>query len=166
MRRKEEAAHVKPPTAAYFPLFMDLSDRRVVFVGGGTIALRRIRTLLQFVGDIVVYAPDFSPELERFAADGIIELVRKRYDASVLDGADIVMACTNDGDLNGRIWEECKRRGILVNVCSDRFKCDFYFPGVAMQDNVVVGVTAGGKNHRQVKQLRARIQRLMEEEDI
>lgn len=166
MRRKEQAGHVKPPTAAYFPLFVDLSDRHVVFVGGGTIALRRIRTLLQFVDDIVVYAPDFSPELERFAADGIIELVRKRYEVSVLDGADIVMACTNDGDLNNQIWEECKRRGILVNVCSDRFKCDFFFPGVAVQDNVVVGVTAGGKNHRQVKQLRARIQRLMEEEDI
>ncbi|MBO4365856.1 MAG: bifunctional precorrin-2 dehydrogenase/sirohydrochlorin ferrochelatase, partial [Eggerthellaceae bacterium] len=166
MRRRQEAAHAKPPTAAFFPIYVDLSNHHVVFVGGGTIAMRRIRTLLPFVDDIVVYAPDFSPELERFAVDGAIRLVRKEYDPSVLDGADIVMVCTNKPDLNDEVYEECKRRDILVNVCSDRFKCDFHFPGVAARDNIVVGVSAAGKDHRRVKQVRARIQALLDEEDL
>jgi siroheme synthase-like protein len=135
-------------------------------VGGGTIALRRIRTLLPFVGDLAVYAPDFSPELERFAADGALTLVRKPYNPSVLDGADIVFACTNSSELNDEVWAECKRRGLLVNVCSDRYKCDFFFPGGVQHDNVVVGVSAGGKDHRRVRQLRTRIERLMCEEDV
>jgi siroheme synthase-like protein len=159
-------AHERPPAAALFPLFFDISDKHAVFVGGGTIALRRVRTLLPFVGDITVYAPDFSPELERFAIDGAVELVRKPYDPSVLDGADMVFACTNNRELNDEVWGECKRRGILVNVCSDRFKCDFYFPGVVRHENVVVGISAGGKEHRRVKQLRARIEQLVEEEDV
>ncbi len=166
VRRRQVAAHAKPPSAAFFPLFVDLSDYHVVFVGGGTIAMRRIRTLLPFVDNIVVYAPDFSPELDRFAMDGAIELVRKPYDPSVLDGAHIVLACTNDPELNNEIYDECKKRGILVNVCSDRFKCDFHFPSVVSYGNVVVGVNAGGKDHRRVKQTRARIQELLEEEDI
>ena len=54
----------------------------------------------------------------------------------------------------------------MVNNCSDRNKCDFYFPGVAQCGNVVVGISAGGKDHRRVRQLRTRIERLMEEEDM
>ena len=163
---RRDVAHDHPPIGAYFPIFVNFNDKHAVFVGGGTIALRRVRTLLSFVNDIVVYAPDFSPELERFAADGALTLVRQKYDPSVLDGADMVFACTNDCELNDQICDECKSRGILVNVCSDRFKCDFHFPGVVVEGNVVVGVSAGGKDHRRVKQVRARIEKMLEEEDI
>ena len=159
-------AHERPPVGAFFPVFIDISDKRAVFVGGGTIALRRIRTLLPFAGDIVVYAPEFTPELERFALDGALELVRQPYEESVLDNADIVFACTNDSNLNDEVWAACKRRGIPVNVCSDRYKCDFYFPGVVQNAGMVVGISAGGKDHRRVRQLRARIEKLLEEEDI
>ena len=166
MERREAMAHAKPPMGALFPLFVDLSEKRVVFVGGGTIALRRVRTLLPFAGEIVVYAPEFTPELERFANDGIIQLVYAEYSPSVLDGADIAFICTNSNEVNDEAWAECKRRGILVNVCSDRFKCDFYFPGVVQSEGMVVGVSAGGKDHRRVRQLSARIRRLLEEEDL
>ncbi len=166
MRRRETMAQVKPPVAALFPMFFDISDKHAVFVGGGTIAMRRVRTLLPFVNEITVYAPEFSPELERFAVDGAVTLVRRAYEPNVLDGADMVFACTNSRELNDEVWAECKRRHVLVNVCSDRFKCDFHFPGVAVHENMVVGVSAGGKDHRAVRQLRARIERLMEEEDV
>lgn len=166
VERREVMSHAKQPYNALFPLFVDLTEKRAVFVGGGTIALRRVRTLLPFVGDIVVYAPEFSPELEQFADDGAITLVRKQYDPSELDAADIVFACTNSNEINDEVWTECKRRGISVNVCSDRFKCDFYFPGVVQSEGMVVGVSAGGKDHRRVRQLSARIKRLIEEEDV
>ena len=163
-RRAHESA--RPAAPAMFPMFFDISDKHAVFIGGGTIALRRVRTLIPFAGDITIYAPDFSPELEHFAAGDMVTLVREPYDPHQLDGADLVFACTNSRELNDEICEECKRRKVLVNVCSDRFKCDFHFPGVAMHDNMVVGVSAGGRDHRRVKQLRARIERLMEEEDL
>ena len=166
VHRREDHAHIRPPAAALFPFFMDLSEKRAVFVGGGTIALRRVRTLLPFAGEIVVYAPEFSPELERFAADGALTIEFRSYDPSVLDGADLVFACTNSDEVNDEVWAECKRRGIMVNVCSDRYKCDFYFPGVVQREGMVVGVSAGGKNHRRVRQLCARIDKLLEEEDI
>jgi len=164
--RRRAMAGVKPPVGAMFPMFFDISDKHAVFIGGGTIALRRIRTLIPFVEDITVYAPAFTPELERFAADGIVTLVERPYAVDELEGADLVFACTNDNELNDQICVDCKERHILVNVCSDRFKCDFHFPGVVVHENMVVGVSAGGKDHRRVKQLRARIERLMEEEDI
>ena len=166
VRRRADHANLRPPAASLFPLFMDLSERHVVFVGGGTIALRRVRTLLPFVGDLTVCAPEFTPELERFAADGSLNLVRASYDPSMLDGADLVFACTNSDEVNDAVWEECKRRGIMVNIASDRYKCDFYFPGVVQREGMVVGVSAGGKNHRRVRQLSARIDQLLQEEDL
>ncbi len=166
MARREVMSHTKVPSTIFFPLFVDLGEKRAVFIGGGTIALRRVRTLYPFVGELVVYAPDFSPELEQFADNGVIDLVRATYEPSMLDDADIVFACTNDMQVNDEVWAECKRRGIMVNVCSDRNKCDFYFPGIAQSGNMVVGVSAGGKDHRRVRQLKARIERLLEEEDV
>ena len=164
--RRDILSHTKTPSTVFFPLFVDLGDKRAVFIGGGTIALRRIRTLLPFVGELVVYAPEFSPELEHMAYDGAITLEHRLYDESQLDEADIVFACTNSAEINDMVWEACKRRGILVNVCSDRNKCDFYFPGVAQSGNMVVGISAGGQDHRRVRQLKARIESLMEEEDF
>ena len=166
MDRRDALAQTKPPLAMLFPLFVDLSEKRAVFIGGGTIALRRVRTLLPFVGDIVIYAPEFTPELVRFADDGAVKLVQRAYEPTLLDGADIAFVCTNNSELNDEIWTECKRREILVNVCSDRFKCDFYFPGVVQSEEMVVGVSAGGKNHRRVRQVSARIRKLLEEEDL
>ena len=165
VRRNSPEANQSSGTA-FFPLFVDLSSRRAVFVGGGTIALRRVRTLLPFVGDLTVVAPEVSPEIAQLADDGALTWIGKRYYPGCLDGADIVFACTNDSALNDEIWQVAHDNNQLANVCSDRSKCDFYFPGVAQYDNVVVGISAGGKNHRQVRQLRQRIERLLEEEDI
>ena len=166
VERRGALSHTKTHSTVFFPLFVDLGEKRAVFIGGGTIALRRVRTLLSFVGELVVYAPDFSPELERLAEGSYITLVREPYRESMLDDADIVFACTNSAEVNDEVWAACKRRGILVNVCSDRNKCDFYFPGVAQRGNLVVGVSAGGKDHRRVRQLRARIDELLLEEDL
>ena len=52
-----------------------------------------------------------------------------------------------------------------MNVCSDRRKCDFYFPGIVARDNVVIGVTAGGTDHRKAREVREKIERLLEEEE-
>lgn len=164
--RRRTMAQARPPAGSLFPLFVDLTDKHAVFVGGGTIALRRVRTLLPFVNDITVCAPEFSPGLERFADGGAVALVHRAYEPRLLDGADIVFACTNSPEVNDAVWAECRRRHILVNVCSDRYKCDFYFPGVVQRSNLVVGVSAGGKNHRRVKQLCARVGRLLDEEDL
>ena len=163
--RREVMSHAKPP-AALFPLYFDISEKHAVFIGGGAVALRRVRTLLPFVADITVCAPDFSPELEQFAADDAITLVRRAYEPDMLEGADFVFACTCDRALNEEVWAECKRRKIPVNVSSDRFKCDFHFPGVAVSGDMVVGISAGGKDHRRVRQLRARVEQILAEEDI
>ena len=90
---------------------------------------------------------------------------QEAYTREALRYADLVLACTDDPELNGEIYSVCKCLGIPVNVCSDRRKCDFYFPGIVARDNVVIGVTAGGTDHRKAREVREKIERLLEEEE-
>ena len=72
-----------------------------------------------------------------------------------------MIAATNDAQINNAIYDTCRKQGILVNVCSDKQKCDFYFPGIAMKDQVVVGITASGKDHKRAKALVEQIRSIL-----
>ena len=131
----------------FFPVFVDLSGKRILVFGAGKIAHRRISVLCQFTPELAVIAPDCLPEVEELAKEGRIRLIKKPFEESDLEGADFVLAATNDHAVNDLIYEACKKRNITVNVSTDRSKSDFYFPGIARKGNIVVGVTASGKDH-------------------
>ena len=136
-----------------FPLFIDLSAKRVVVVGAGRIAARRVGVLAQFTPNITVVAPEAHPDIETLASAGKVRLVRRAYEAADLDGADIALAATDDAGLNAKIRDECRLRGIPVNVSSDQTLCDFYFPGIVREGGVVVGVTANGEDHARARRV-------------
>ena len=148
----------------YFPLFVDLSETGVLVVGAGRIALRRVKTLLDFAGRVTVVAPAVCEELEALAAAGGIALRRRAFEEGDLDGAGLVLAATNDAALNARIADLARARSIPVNVGSDKSLCDFYFPGVARRGSVVVGVTASGTDHAASKRVTQAVRRLLENE--
>lgn len=145
----------------YFPMFVDLSNKKVVVVGAGTIAKRRIRSLLEFTNHLVVVAPEINRELKELEESGRLTILKKKYDREDLYGADLVIAATSDTQTNNDIYSVCKCMGITVNVCSDKHKCDFYFPGIARKDQIVVGVTASGADHKKAKTVIERIREIL-----
>lgn len=146
----------------YFPMFVDLSDKKVVVAGAGTIAKRRIRALIDFTDHLVVIAPEVNRELKELEADGKITILRKHYAREDIYDAALVIAATNDNKVNQDIYSACKCLGIPVNVCSDKKKCDFYFPAVASCDNLVVGISTSGREHKKSRQVMDEIQKLLE----
>lgn len=152
------AAEKKP----YFPMFVDLAEKKVVVVGAGTIAKRRIRSLIEFTNHLYVIAPEVNKELLDLEKDGKLTILKKKYDQKDLYGADLVIAATSDHKVNEDIFSVCKCMGITVNVCSDKTKCDFYFPGIVRKDHVVAGVTASGTNHKLAKKAVERIRTALE----
>ena len=147
----------------FFPMFVDLSDKNIVVAGGGSIAPRRVKTLLMFTRNITVIAPRMTAELLEMGKAGKIRIHARPVKRSDFDMAYMVLAVTNDWKLNDEIYHICKEEGIYVNVASDRELCDFYFPGICMKDETVVGVTASGVNHKKAKAVREKIQALLEE---
>lgn len=147
----------------YFPMFVDLSDKKVVVAGAGTIAKRRIRTLIDFTDHLVVIAPEVNKELKDLEAEGKLTILRKNYEREDIYDAALVIAATNDKKVNQDIYSACKCLGILVNVCNDKNKCDFYFPGIISDEDLVVGISASGRDHRKSKAMTEQIQRLFDE---
>ena len=131
----------------YFPLFMDLSEKNVLFIGAGHVNTGRIKTMLDFAGSITVVSPEADVSIKALDDEGRIILRRRRFDERDLDGMDIVITSTGHAGTDVRIAGMCRRRGILVNAASDKTLCDFYFPGIARKDPLVVGVTASGEDH-------------------
>lgn len=149
----------------YFPMFVDLSDKNIVVVGGGNIATRRVKTLLQFTRNVKAVAPQMTQELTELGKAGLVETVRRPVKRSDFSMAYIVIAATNDWKLNDEIYRICKEEGIYVNVADDKTKCDFYFPGIFMKDELVVGITASGLDHKKARKVRLAIEEAMIEAD-
>ena len=145
----------------YFPIYIDLSKKDILVVGAGKIAGRRIRTLCEFAGHITVVAPDVSAEIRHLSEKYSISVCQRRFDKDDLDGRFLVFAATDDHELNRYIGEECRKRKIPVNVCSDRTLCDFQFPSIVRKDGVVIGVNASGKDHPLVKETRQKLEQLL-----
>ncbi len=146
----------------FFPMFVDISTYRIVVIGAGKVAERRIETLLLFSEHIKVAAPEATGKIKAYAKEGRIRLERTRYKQELIQNADLVLAATNDPVCNEQVAAECKRLGIPVNVSHKKELCDFYFPGIAVCGNLTAAVTSGGCDHKQARKAREEITILLE----
>lgn len=144
-----------------FPLYTDLTEKKAVVIGGGNIAARRIKSLLDFVGELVVIAPGVQPEIEALAKSGELVWKQKKYEREDLYDADLALAATDDRKVNEDVYSACKCLGILVNTASDQNKCDFHFPGIINYDGVVIGFNAAGKDHKKTRQVREKVEEFL-----
>ncbi len=146
----------------YFPLFINIKEKDILVFGGGNIATRRIKAMLPYGACIRIVAPEISEELQQLAErNGNLILDYRKYKLSELQKPDFVLAATNDEKVNQTIFRECRHKGILVNVASNRELCDFYFPGVVQQGDITVGITANGKNHKKAAEVTEQIRKLL-----
>jgi siroheme synthase-like protein len=146
-------------------MFVDLSDKKVVVAGAGTIAKRRIRTLISFTDHLVVIAPEVNNELKALEAEGKITILRKYYEREDIYDAALVIAATNDNKINQDIYSACKCLGIPVNVCNDKTKCDFYFPSIAANEELVAGISASGRETKISREMTGKIRELLEQKE-
>src|SRR6478752_5187489 len=109
---------------------LKLTGRRCVVVGGGEIGLEKVEGLLACNGRVVLIAPEAEPELERLAAEGSIEWIRREYETADLEATFIAIAATNDTDVNIAVYEDAERRAMLVNVVDVPPLCNFILPAI------------------------------------
>ena len=139
----------------YFPLYTDIRHFRILMVGGGAIALRRLKTLQLFHEHITV------KEIEDMALEGFATWISRSYVPGDLKGFDMVLAATDDREVNHGVFLEARREKILVNISDCKEECSFYFPSVIKDGEIVIGVTSGGADHKKTKQTADRIRSLI-----
>ncbi len=123
---------------------LNLEDRLVLVAGGGGVALRKVRGLLEAGARVRLVAPELNPELALLAEAGRIEWLAREYGTLDIEGCWLVVAATDREETNRRIGEEADRAGIWVNVVDRPDLCGFTVPAHFRQGELTVSVSTGG----------------------
>src|SRR5882724_6831596 len=142
----------------YFPVFFDLKSLRVLIVGGGEVALRKLALLERAGASITVVAPKVLPDFEARAAAGTIELALREFVPEDLDGARLVIVATSRRAVNRWIAKLGDARAIPVNVVDDREASRFIVPALVDRDPVLVAISTGGTSPVLARRLRERLE--------
>jgi len=145
----------------YFPVFFDLTGQKVLVVGGGDVALRKISLLERTSALITVVAPDVAPELLARAASGKLKLAVREFIPADLDGVRLVIVATSRRAVNRWIANLSESRNIPVNVVDDPEASRFIVPAIIDRDPVLVAVSTGGTSPVLARRLRERLEALI-----
>jgi uroporphyrin-III C-methyltransferase/precorrin-2 dehydrogenase/sirohydrochlorin ferrochelatase len=144
------ATPVDPRSGVVYPVGLRLLGKRVVVVGGGQVAHRRVAGLLEARAAVTVVSPEVTPALEALVAPGAVTWLRRRYEPGDLDGAWYAVAATDDPSVNAAVAAEAEADRIFCARADDRAASSVWTPAVGRQGDLVVGVHGGGDPQRAV----------------
>ncbi|GIW48493.1 MAG: precorrin-2 dehydrogenase [Deltaproteobacteria bacterium] len=148
----------------YYPVGLDIRGKRCVVIGGGGVAERRVKRLLECKARVLVISPCVTPYLKRLIDRGRIEYIPRKYREGDLVGAYIVIASTDDPEVNSSVAKEARELGILTNTTTSRELCDFIVPSVVRRGKIVVTVSTEGRSPALSQELRARLEKTLGKE--
>ena len=138
----------------YYPIFLDLHAYPCLVIGGGTVAERKVQSLLQAHGRVTVISPTCTPQLRSWAVDRAITLYERLYRPGDLQGFSLVFAATTDEALHEKIAAEAREAGVLLNVVDRPALCSFIVPAVVFQGDLTLAISTGGASPALAKKVR------------
>jgi precorrin-2 dehydrogenase/sirohydrochlorin ferrochelatase len=152
---KNTGNQIKMP---YYPVYVDLSGKWILIIGGGRVAKRKIETLLEFGANIKIIAKDILPDIQRYIDKGVIRLSGLQFHESALNDVFMVIAATDDKALNSRIGRIAKSKGLLVNVVDQPEDCSFFVPSIIKRGDLVIAISTSGKSPAMAKAIREKLE--------
>lgn len=143
---------------SYYPVYLNLTERHVLLIGAGTIALQKLSALLEAGAKIHVVAPTALPEIAALARDGKITWSKRSYRTSDLKNISLVIAATDNKRLQQQISKESRARQIWSNVVDVPPLCDFIAPAIVRRGNIQIAISTGGAAPALAKYLRKRLE--------
>jgi len=149
---------------AKYPIFLNLSGRSVIVIGGGAVALRKTQVLLTAGARLVVVGEQIEDGLADLCQNEDAKLINSVYSKNYLSGAVLAIAATNDHELNKQIYRDCQELGILCNVVDVPELCDFFVPAVVKRGNLQIAVSTEGACPAYAGHLRKKLEQIFTEE--
>jgi siroheme synthase-like protein len=137
---------------------LKLKGRRCLVVGAGDIGLEKIDGLLVSGGDVAVIAPEAHPQIEQYATEGTIELIRREYAGPAdLEGVFMVIAATNDSEVNISVFNDAEQRAMLANVVDVPPLCNFILPAITRSGPIAIAISTAGSSPALAKRMKREI---------
>ena len=149
----------KAKQAIYYPVFLNLRNKKCVVVGGGAVSLRKVRALLEAGAEVQVISAAIRHELKELAGAEKISVLQRRYHAGDLDGAFLAVAATAEKAANSRIARDAGKSGVLVNVVDDAGHSDFILPSYLRRGNLTIAISTAGASPALARKIRSRLQK-------
>jgi precorrin-2 dehydrogenase / sirohydrochlorin ferrochelatase len=143
---------------AYIPIFLDVTGRECVVVGGGEVAARKVESLLEAGARVTVVSPQLSPTLESLAANGSMTHIARDYQRGDIRGCVLVYAATDDPKLHRELAAEARALGIPVNVVDVPELCTFIAPAVVKRGALQIAISTGGASPAFAARLRRELE--------
>jgi uroporphyrin-III C-methyltransferase/precorrin-2 dehydrogenase/sirohydrochlorin ferrochelatase/precorrin-2 dehydrogenase/sirohydrochlorin ferrochelatase len=144
-------------------MFIKIEKERCLVAGGGQVALRKVRVLLDFGACVTVVAPRMMPQMSALEAQGV-RLLRRAFCEEDLDGCALVIAATDDANKNHEIAEQAKKKNIPVNAVDQQEDCTFIFPSYIREQNLVGAFSSGGNSPVITQYLKAKLAGVLTEQ--
>jgi precorrin-2 dehydrogenase / sirohydrochlorin ferrochelatase len=138
----------------YYPIYLDIRNKKCVVIGGGEVAERKVRRLLECDADISVIAKAVTPALDIMIKEGRIHRIDDEYNESYIRDAFLVIGATDQNDINARISWDAQEKRLLVNIVDDPDRCNFILPSLLKQGELSIAISTGGKSPALAKKLR------------
>lgn len=142
----------------YYPIFLELGGKNVLVVGGGRVARRKVETLLGYGAVVRIVSRQLNDGLKRLVENGKVFLAGEEFNEEHLNDQLMVFAATDDPELNHRISEAARSRGILINAADQPVDCDFIVPSIVKQGDLSIAVSTSGKSPALAKKIRRQLE--------
>ena len=142
----------------HYPVFLDVHGMRCLVVGGGPVACRKAKTLLEHGAAVTVVSPELCPEMRDLAKGTDVHLVVGEYDEGSVQDVFLVIAATDDAGVNRRVAAEARERGALVNVVDDLDSSGFIAPSYLRRGAVTIAISTGGASPALARRIRAKLE--------
>ena len=152
------SSEIAPMTKNYLPISIDISDQKILIIGGGQSALKKIRILQRFDANLEVVAENIIDEILSLG----IPCYKKQYEKSDLKGYLMLYSCTNNDELDQQIVQDGKEAGVLVNIHDNPALCQFVSPAIYKEGNITVAVSSNTMDVYESIRLRNLIQECLE----
>ena len=144
---------------------LKLTGRRCLVVGGGEIGLEKVEGLLACDASVTLVSPEANAELRALAAEGSVAWAQREYAGPQdLEGVFMVIACTDDTDINIRVFDDAERRAMLVNIVDVPPLCNFILPAIVRTGPLAIAISTAGASPALAKRMKAEVRHLFGEE--
>jgi precorrin-2 dehydrogenase/sirohydrochlorin ferrochelatase len=142
----------------YYPVFLDIRNKKCVIVGGGEVAARKAERLLDCGAKVFIISPQLTPELAALKEKDIISHIATEYTGDLINGAALVIGATDDEKTNAAISFDVRNKGIPVNIVDDPQKCDFILPSLVQRGDLAITIGTGGKSPALARHMREELE--------
>ena len=142
----------------YYPVNLDIKNRKCLVVGGGGVGTRKVITLLDCGAKVTVISPDASEKLLELTGNASIVLKKRPYRETDLDGMFLVIGTTDDEKLNRQISKDAEKLNMLCNIADRPEVCNFILPAIVNRGDLTISISTSGKSPALAKRLRIELE--------